>query len=106
LVKLKSSLRKIYGRHHDFVNRYGIYVSQMTSFMVYHRVCSMNSTTGATSGAGTAYPSGTLEFTPVFSGVSVARSLVSCIVFCLLLFVSLVVNTSRSFSHSQLITGL
>ena len=25
LVKLKSSLRKFYGRHHDLVNRYGIY---------------------------------------------------------------------------------
>jgi len=23
-VKLKSSLRKIYGRHHDFANRYGV----------------------------------------------------------------------------------
>ena len=32
LVKLKSSLRKFYGRHHDFVDRYGIpvSVSQMT----------------------------------------------------------------------------
>jgi hypothetical protein len=53
LVKLKSSLRKFYGRHHDLVDRYGIYVSQMTticftcrktfpvlsSFIIYHRVC-------------------------------------------------------------------
>ena len=31
LVKLKSSLRKFYGRHHDLVNRYGISVSQMTT---------------------------------------------------------------------------
>ena len=31
LVKLKSSLRKFYGRHHDLVDRYGIYVSQMTT---------------------------------------------------------------------------
>ena len=31
LVKLKSSLRKFYGRHHDLVGRYGIYVSQMTT---------------------------------------------------------------------------
>jgi hypothetical protein len=29
LVKLKSSLRKFYGRHHDLVDRYGISVSQM-----------------------------------------------------------------------------
>jgi hypothetical protein len=33
LVKLKSSLRKFYGRHHDLVDRYGIYVSQMTTDM-------------------------------------------------------------------------
>jgi len=25
LVKLKSSLRKLYGRHHDLVDRYRIY---------------------------------------------------------------------------------
>ena len=33
LVKLKSSLRKFYGRHHDLGNRYGISVSQMTTGM-------------------------------------------------------------------------
>jgi hypothetical protein len=33
LVKLKSSLRKCYGRHNDLVDRYGIYVSQMTTDM-------------------------------------------------------------------------
>jgi hypothetical protein len=33
LVKLKSSLRKYYGRHHDLVDRYGISVSQMTTDM-------------------------------------------------------------------------
>ena len=33
LVKLKSSLRKFYGCHHDLVDRYGIYVSQMTMDM-------------------------------------------------------------------------
>ena len=33
LVKLKSSLRKIYGHHHDLVDRYGIYVSQMITDM-------------------------------------------------------------------------
>ena len=33
LVKLKSSLRKFYGRYHDLVNLYGIYVSQMTTNM-------------------------------------------------------------------------
>ena len=33
LVKLKSSLRKCYGRHHDLVDRYGIYLSHMTTDM-------------------------------------------------------------------------
>ena len=33
MVKLKSSLRKFYGRHHELVDRYGITVSQMISDM-------------------------------------------------------------------------
>ena len=33
MVKLKSSLRKFYGRHHDLIDRYGISVSQMTTDM-------------------------------------------------------------------------
>jgi hypothetical protein len=33
LVKLKLTLRKFYGRHHDLVDRCGIYVSQMTTDM-------------------------------------------------------------------------
>ena len=33
LVKLKSSLRKFYGLHHDLVDCYGISVSQMTTDM-------------------------------------------------------------------------
>ena len=32
IVKLKSSLRKFYGRHHDLVDRYGISVSQPIKF--------------------------------------------------------------------------
>jgi hypothetical protein len=32
-VKLKSSLRMFYGRHHDMVDCYGIFVSQMTTDM-------------------------------------------------------------------------
>jgi hypothetical protein len=35
LVKLKSSLQKFYGRHHDFVDHYGISVSQMTMDMLH-----------------------------------------------------------------------
>ena len=33
MVKLKSSLRKFYGRHHNLVDRYGISASQMTTDM-------------------------------------------------------------------------
>ena len=37
--------------------------------MTYLRVFNMINTTGATSGAGTAYPSGAPVFTPVFTGL-------------------------------------
>ena len=33
LIKWKSLLRKFYGRHHDLVDRYGISVSEMTTYM-------------------------------------------------------------------------
>jgi hypothetical protein len=36
---------------------------------------------GATSGTGTAHSSGAHEFTPIFSGVHVTRSLVLCVFF-------------------------
>ena len=76
VIKLRSSLRKFYGHHHDLVNRCGISMSQMTtdmfhssgalftvlsSFMAYHCLCNM---TVVISGTGTAYPSGAHEFTP------------------------------------------
>jgi hypothetical protein len=51
-------------------------------FWTYHRFCNKINTTGATSRVGTAYPSGAPEFTPVFSGVRVAPSLVFYVVFC------------------------
>jgi hypothetical protein len=41
---------------------------------IHDPVCNYNKTTGATSGAGTDYPSGATELTPVFSGVRVTRS--------------------------------
>ena len=54
----------------------------LSSFITYHRVCNKINTTGATSGAGTAYPSGAPEFISVFSGVvRVNRSLVLCVCF-------------------------
>ena len=33
VVKLKSSIRKLYGHRHDLVNRYGVSVSQVTTDM-------------------------------------------------------------------------
>jgi hypothetical protein len=54
--------------------------------MIYHRVCNKSNTTGATSGAGTAYSSTAPEFTPVFSRVRVTRSVVLCVMFCRSLF--------------------
>jgi len=38
--------------------------TSQSSFMTYHRVCNKINTTGVTSGAGAAYPSGAPEFTP------------------------------------------
>ena len=38
----------------------------LSSFTTYHRVCNSINTTGATSGAGTAYPSGASTFIPGF----------------------------------------
>ena len=82
MVKLKSSLRKVYGRRHELVDRYGLTVSQMISDMFFvatipfpfinvtyrfHRICyHISNTTGTTCWAGSAYPSGTPEITPSF----------------------------------------
>ena len=52
-------------------------------FMIYHRVYN---TTGATSGAGTAYPSGAPEFTVGFNGDRVARSIIVFVMFYRSLF--------------------
>ena len=104
LVKLKSLLRKFYGRHHDLVDRYGISASQMTtdmfhlsqtlfpilsSFMTYHRVCNQINTMGATSGAGIAYPSGAPQFTPGFQWGSCYSIFSFICMFCRSLFVLL-----------------
>jgi hypothetical protein len=39
------------------------HIQVLSSFTTYHRVCNWSNMTGATSGAGTAYPSGAPEFT-------------------------------------------
>jgi hypothetical protein len=52
----------------------------LSSFITYHRICNqINMST--TSGTGATYLSRALEFTPVFSGVCVTRSLVLCVCF-------------------------
>ena len=88
LVKLKSSLRKFYDRHHDLVDRYGInkrpricstcrkQFPVLSSFMTCHHIFIYIHITDATRGGGTENPSGAPEFTPNFSGVRVPRSLV------------------------------
>jgi hypothetical protein len=57
---------------------------------------------GATSGAGTAYPSGEHVFTPVFGGVRVTRSLVLCVCFVdrfspFVLFLAIVLSVLHRF---------
>ena len=59
-----------------------------------------SNTKGVTSGAGTAYPSGTPEFTPVFSGVRVPQSLVFSVMFCRSLFVFSGVRVPQSLVFS------
>jgi len=49
---------------------------------------------GATSGAGTAYPSGAPEFTPGFCGVRVTQSISFMCMFCRSLFVLLAIVLS------------
>ena len=67
VAKMKSSLEKLFGHHHDLVNRYGIAVLQMTTYMLfvvhdYHRVGSNSSTMDAIYGTGTPYSRQAPEF--------------------------------------------
>jgi hypothetical protein len=87
VVKFKSSLRIFYGRHHDLVNRYGIYVISdhgyvsfvvLSSFMIYQR----SNTSVDIGWSANAYPFGAPEFTHDFCGVRVAQSLTVCVAFC------------------------
>jgi hypothetical protein len=85
LFKLKSSLQKFYGCHHDLVATVTENLCHkwpricftcrkhfpvISLFMTYHWVCNSSNRTGATSGAGTAYPSWAPEFTPWFFGTA------------------------------------
>jgi uncharacterized membrane protein YbhN (UPF0104 family) len=83
----------------------------LSSFTTYHRVCNKRNTTGATCGAGTAYPSGALESPhPVFSGVRVARSLVFCVLFCrsvfVILFLVIILSVLLRFTASDYLFGI
>jgi hypothetical protein len=64
------------------------------TFMTYHQIFSTKKMTDATSGAGTAHPSGAPKFIPFFSGVHVAQSLVFWVVFCRPLYVFLAIVLS------------
>jgi hypothetical protein len=76
VIKLKSSLPKFNGYHHDLVNHYRVFVTDVhgcvlfvvitvhSSFMTYHSVSNKSKTRGNTCGAGTSYPSGAPEFIP------------------------------------------
>ena len=119
-AKLKSSLRKFYGRHHDLVDRYGISVSQMTTcrenfpvlfpFTTYHRVCNQMITKGAISGAGTVYLSGAPEFTPGCQWGS-CNSIISfmcmcCRSFCFVFFLLAIVLSVLRFTDSDYPFGI
>ena len=88
LAKLKSSLRNVYGRHHDLVDRYGISVSQMTMDMFHFPHSWL--ITGFVTRLPRRVPLEEQELLtlpeylsspPVFSGVQVTRSLVLCVCF-------------------------
>jgi hypothetical protein len=72
-------------------------------FMIYHRVYN---TTGATSGAGTAYPSEAPEFTVGFNGGRVARSIIVFVDRCLPFYLSLLAIVFYMFDLRKLITPL
>jgi hypothetical protein len=84
VAKMKSSLGKLYGHHHDLVNRYEIDVLQMTTNMLfavhdYHRVGSKSNTIGAIYGTGTAYPREVPGFALSLRLVPLVCSFVFCV---------------------------
>jgi hypothetical protein len=87
--KVEVITSKMLRCHQDLVDIYLISVSQwppicsicrkhlldLSAFTTYYRVCNYINTTGTTSGAGSTGPSGAPEFTPVFCGIRVTRTL-------------------------------
>jgi hypothetical protein len=114
--KLKSSLRKLYGRHHDFaiVTEYPCHKwpricsvcrnqnPVFYSIVSHYRVCNKSNMTGVTCGAGKAYHSASPEFISVFSVVRFVQSLVFYAYHCLSLctFLSAIVLSFSWFTTS------
>ena len=101
LVKLKSSLRKFYGRHHDLVDCYGISVSQLTkdmfhlcytrpfrfvSWLITRFIIRLTRRVPLVEQELLTLQEH-LSSPPDFSGLRVTRSLVLCVMFCRSLFV-------------------
>ena len=94
LVKLKSSLRKFYGRHHDLVDRHGIFLSQndhgyvtlvvstsrfiLHSWLITESVARITRRMPLMEQELPTLPEH-LSSPPVFSGVRVTRSFVLCV---------------------------
>ena len=72
VVKLKSSLRKLNGRHHHGYVTF-VVMTIPSPFMTYHWIFNTNNTTAVSSKAGTDYPSRTTEFKHVFSRVPISH---------------------------------
>ena len=55
----------------------------LSSFLIYHRICNKSGITDVTCGAGTAYPSGETQFTPVCRwGLCCTVSFLSSVLWC------------------------
>jgi hypothetical protein len=72
VVKLKSSLWKLNGRHHHGYVTF-VVMTIPSSFMTYHWIFNTSNTTAVSSKAGTDYPSWTTEFKHVFSRVPISH---------------------------------
>jgi hypothetical protein len=68
---------------HGYVSVYRNDNAILSLFLTNHIFCSKSNTTSVLCGTGTVYPSGEPEFTPLFSGVRVARALMFCVMFCI-----------------------
>ena len=89
MIKLAKAQHVSQSKVQVLTNKQQTLLLSIFSFLTYKELCVCESimikayinTTGATSGAGTAYPFEAPDFTPVFSGVRVTRSLVLCVCF-------------------------